>query len=97
MSNRMNGQWRLKSRPVGMVTENDFEYVSEAVPDLGENELLIRNLYFAFEPAMRGWLNDVKSYVPAVSKNKHPFSTFRKVSSSLGVAVIPSFPVSFTR
>ena len=24
--------------------------------------------------------------VTAVSKNKHPFSTFRKVSSSLGVA-----------
>ena len=25
------------------------------------------------------------------SKNKHPFSSFRKVSSSLGVASIPSF------
>ncbi len=66
MSNRMNGQWRLKSRPVGMVAESDFEYVEEPLPDLGENEFLIRNLYFAFEPAMRGWLNDVKSYVPPV-------------------------------
>ena len=26
----------------------------------------MRNLYFAFEPAMRGWLNDVRSYVPPV-------------------------------
>jgi NADPH-dependent curcumin reductase CurA len=66
MSNRMNGQWRLKARPVGMVKEDDFEYVEEPVPELGENEILIRNLYFAFEPAMRGWLNDVKSYVPPV-------------------------------
>lgn len=66
MSNRKNGQWRLKSRPVGMVKETDFEYVEEPVPELGENEFLIRNLYFAFEPAMRGWLNDVKSYVPPV-------------------------------
>ncbi len=66
MSNRMNGQWRLKSRPVGMVKESDFEYAEEAVPELGENECLIRNCYFAFEPAMRGWLNDVKSYVPPV-------------------------------
>lgn len=66
MSNRMNGQWRLKSRPVGMVKESDFEYVEEPVPELGENEFLIRNLYLAFEPAMRGWLNDVKSYVPPV-------------------------------
>jgi len=66
MSNRMNGQWRLRARPDGMVKETDFEYVEEAVPELGEREFLIRNLYFAFEPAMRGWLNDVKSYVPPV-------------------------------
>lgn len=66
MSNRMNGQWRLKSRPEGMVKESDFEYVEEPVRELGDNEFLIRNLYFAFEPAMRGWLNDVKSYVPPV-------------------------------
>ena len=66
MSNRMNGQWRLKSRPEGMVKETDFEYVQEALPELGEGEFLIRNLYFSFEPAMRGWLNDVKSYVPPV-------------------------------
>lgn len=66
MSNRMNGQWRLKSRPVGMVKESDFEYVEEPVPELADNEFLVRNLYFAFEPAMRGWLNDVKSYVPPV-------------------------------
>lgn len=66
MSNRMNGQWRLKSRPVGMVKESDFEYVEVPVPELGDKEFLIRNLYLAFEPAMRGWLNDVKSYVPPV-------------------------------
>ncbi|MFW6093645.1 MAG: NADP-dependent oxidoreductase [Pseudomonadota bacterium] len=66
MSNRMNGQWRLKRRPSGMVREDDFEYVEEPLPDLGANEFLVRNLYLAFEPAMRGWLNDVKSYVPPV-------------------------------
>ena len=67
MSNRMNGQWKLKSRPVGMVKESDFEYVETPVAELlAEDEFLVRNLYFAFEPAMRGWLNDVKSYVPPV-------------------------------
>ena len=66
MSNRNNGQWRLQSRPVGMVKESDFEYAAEPVRELGENEFLIRNVYLAFEPAMRGWLNDVKSYVPPV-------------------------------
>lgn len=66
MSNRKNGQWRLKARPVGMVKTSDFEFVEQPVAELGEQEFLVRNLYFAFEPAMRGWLNDVKSYVPPV-------------------------------
>lgn len=66
MSNRNNGQWKLKSRPAGMVKPDDFEYVEDPVSEIGEGEFLIRNLYFAFEPAMRGWLNDVKSYVPPV-------------------------------
>ena len=62
----MNGQWQLISRPVGMVKESDFGYVEEPVPDIGDNELLIRNLYFAFEPAMRGWITDAKSYIAPV-------------------------------
>ena len=66
MTNRINGQWRLKSRPIGLVTENDFEYVETNLPDISEGEVLVRNIYLAFEPAMRGWLNDVKSYVPPV-------------------------------
>jgi NADPH-dependent curcumin reductase CurA len=49
-----------------MVKETDFEYVEEPVADVGDGKFLVRNLYFAFEPAMRGWLNDVKSYVPPV-------------------------------
>jgi NADPH-dependent curcumin reductase CurA len=36
------------------------------VPELGENEFLVRNIYFAFEPAMRGWINEGESYVPPV-------------------------------
>lgn len=49
-----------------MVRESDFEYVEEEIGGPGEGQLLVRNLYLAFEPAMRGWLNDVKSYVPPV-------------------------------
>lgn len=63
----MNRQWRLQSRPQGMVRESDFEYVESPLPEVGDGEVMVRNLYFAFEPAMRGWLNDVKSYVPPVA------------------------------
>lgn len=64
---RTNGQWRLAKRPEGMVRESDFEYIEEPVPELEDEEVLIRNLYLAFEPAMRGWLNDVPSYIPPVA------------------------------
>lgn len=61
-----NGQWRLKTRPQGMVTPANFEYAEEQIPQPAEGEVLVRNLYLAFEPAMRGWLNATRSYVPPV-------------------------------
>jgi len=63
---RTNGQWRLAKRPVGMVKESDFEYAEEALGEIADGEVLVRNLFLAFEPAMRGWLDDVKSYIPPV-------------------------------
>lgn len=62
----MNAQWRLRSRPVGMLKESDFELVQEPVPELVDGEVRVENLYLAFEPAMRGWLDDVPSYIPPV-------------------------------
>jgi len=61
-----NGQWRLRRRPQGMVQESDFEYTEEPVPVPQEGQVLVRNCYLAFEPAMRGWLDDVPSYLPPV-------------------------------
>ena len=63
---RTNGQWLLKTRPVGMVKTTDFEFVEEVLPELEEGQLLVRNLFLSFEPAMRGWLDDVPSYIPPV-------------------------------
>jgi NADPH-dependent curcumin reductase CurA len=61
-----NRQWLLKSRPVGMVKETDFELASTPMPTPGEGQLLIRNRIFAFEPAMRGWIDDKPNYLPPV-------------------------------
>ena len=63
----VNGQWLLAKRPVGMVKESDFEYREVPIPEPAEGEVLVRNLYVAFEPAMRGWIEDVKSYMPPVA------------------------------
>jgi NADPH-dependent curcumin reductase CurA len=66
MSQPLNRQWRLARRPVGMVREADFEYREESLPRIGAGEALVRNLYVSFDPAMRGWMEDRKSYIPPV-------------------------------
>ena len=44
---RTNGQWRLKTRPVGMVQTTDFELVEEDLPELEDGQLLVKNLFLA--------------------------------------------------
>jgi len=61
-----NHQYQLKSRPTGMVGPEHFHYVEVPVPAPADGEILVRNLYISLDPAMRGWLNDAKSYVPPV-------------------------------
>src|SRR5437660_12228310 len=55
---------RRAARPVGAPRESDFQLVETSLPDPGEGELLVRNLYMSVDPYMRGRMNDVKSYTP---------------------------------
>jgi NADPH-dependent curcumin reductase CurA len=43
----------LIARPNGMPTEGEFEVVEQTVPDAGEGEIQIQNLYMSVDPAMR--------------------------------------------
>jgi len=61
-----NHQFRLLARPVGLPRSSDFEFVEEALREPAEGEFLVRNDYISLDPAMRGWMNDRKSYVPPV-------------------------------
>jgi len=49
-----------------MVKESDFELIEEPIPEIADGQVHVKNLYLAFEPAMRGWLDDVPSYIPPV-------------------------------
>jgi hypothetical protein len=62
MEQSINRQVRLKSRPVDIPQAEHFEIVNEPVPDLGDNEVLVRNIYLSVEPAMRGWVSAVANY-----------------------------------
>ncbi len=66
MSTLVNHQFKLAKRPVGMVQRSDFEYTQAPVAEPGEGEVLVKILYISLDPAMRGWMNEGKSYVPPV-------------------------------
>jgi NADPH-dependent curcumin reductase CurA len=59
-------QVQLAARPVGEVKASDFELVEVPVPEPGENEFIVETTHLSIDPAMRGWLNDVRSYIPPV-------------------------------
>jgi NADPH-dependent curcumin reductase CurA len=65
---KTNKQWLLKERPTGMVGPEHFELVESPMPspDLSSGQVLLKTLTLGFDPAMRGWLMDVPSYLPPV-------------------------------
>lgn len=62
----VNRQWRLISRPVGMVKKSDFEWREEALPTPNEGEVLVKQIHLSLDPANRIWMNEQDSYMPAV-------------------------------
>ena len=55
---------RLAARPVGLPDRSIFDLVETPVPAPADGEVLVRNLYMSVDPAMRGRMNDVRSYAP---------------------------------
>jgi NADPH:quinone reductase len=61
-----NKQITLAARPKGMPKESDFKLIESPVPEPEAGQILVRMLYISVDPYMRGRMNDVKSYAPAV-------------------------------
>jgi NADPH-dependent curcumin reductase CurA len=61
-----NHQVCLARRPVGPTTAQDWSFTTEAVPRPAAGGVLIRTLFLSLDPAMRGWMNDGKSYIAPV-------------------------------
>ncbi len=60
----INQQITLNSRPDGWVVQENFKLVDGQIPEIGEGEILTRNLFMSVDPYMRSRMNDAKSYVP---------------------------------
>ena len=63
---RVNHQFRLAARPVGLPKRSDWTYAEEPVREPSEGEILVKILYISLDPAMRGWMNESRSYVAPV-------------------------------
>jgi NADPH-dependent curcumin reductase CurA len=61
-----NHQFRLAARPVGLPKRSDWNYTEEPVRDPGPGEVLVKTLYLSLDPAMRGWMNEGRSYIAPV-------------------------------
>lgn len=64
MTNQKNHEIRLKSRPNGVPTPDNFEVAETDVPTPASGQILVRNSYISVDPYMRGRMVDRKSYAP---------------------------------
>jgi NADPH-dependent curcumin reductase CurA len=55
---------RLKSRPVGLPSAENFELATVDLPEPGPGQALIRNMWMSVDPYMRGRMYDRPSYSP---------------------------------
>ena len=85
-----NRQFLLAQRPVGLPTRDTFRLVETPLGEPAEGQVLVRNRYLSIDPAMRGWMNEGKSYIEPV--------LLGGVMRALGVGEViasrhPQFPV----
>jgi len=86
-----NRQYRLAARPVGLPKPSDWNFTSEAVAQPADGQVLVKVLQLSLDPAMRGWMNEGRSYIPPVG--------IGEVMRAIGVGKViasrnPAFAVS---
>ena len=100
MTAETNRQFLLAKRPVGAATRDTFTYQQIPLAEPGDGQIVVKNQYLSLDPAMRGWMNEGKSYIPPVGlgevmralgvgkviASKHPgFAVGDYVNGALGV------------
>jgi hypothetical protein len=62
----INKKQILKERPVGLPGKKTWELIENKLQELDEGQMLIEQEYISLDPAMRGWINKTRSYIPPV-------------------------------
>lgn len=64
--NLTNEQYRLAARPTGLPDAKTWVRTEEPVTDPSDGEVAVEVQYLSLDPAMRVWLNEGDTYLPAV-------------------------------
>jgi NADPH-dependent curcumin reductase len=106
LTSLINHQVRLAARPLGLPKPSDWQYTNEPVAEPAEGGVVIKTLLLSLDPAMRGWMNEGKSYIAPVEigavmraggvgrviASKNPaFAVGDTVSVGCGVQEVASF------
>ena len=83
-----NKEIRFASRPAGVPTSENFEFVETETPSLDEGEVLLRSLYISVDPYLRGRMREGKSYVA-------PFEIGQVIESGVVGEVVESRSADF--
>ena len=75
-----NTRINLIARPVGNPTDECWQIEEVETPELADNQVLVQTQYLSIDPAMRGWMNEGKSYIRPVK--------IGEVMRALGAGVI---------
>ncbi len=62
----LNRRVLLASRPTGLPTSANWQIADAPMPALPPGGVLVKNLMLSLDPAMRGWMNEGRSYIEAV-------------------------------
>jgi NADPH-dependent curcumin reductase CurA len=79
LTDKMNKQWLLAERPSGLFTKENFELKQVMMPDLEDEQFLVKVIYLSLDPTQRMWAQ-MDTYLPAVAKGE--------VMRSLGMGVV---------
>jgi len=100
LASLVNQQVRLAARPVGTPKDSDWQFTSEPVAEPADGGVLVRTQLLSLDPAMRGWMNEGRSYIAPVGigevmraggigvvvASRNPaFAVGDRVSATLGV------------
>lgn len=89
MTELINRQYYLASRPVGEPTPTDVPFRDVPVSQPGEGEVLLKNLFISLDPAIRGWMSDAPNYI-------EPIALGDPIRSSVVARVVSSTSPDFT-